>query len=371
MVRVAIDARLLAYQSAGTATYIRGLISGFQGSKSVDVLALRSRKDGDPDGLANLPMQSVWTPCHHRWERWAFGLELAGLNVDVVHSPDFIAPARLVRRWARVVTVHDLAFLRFPEFLTPNSLQYYQQIHRSVAEAERIISVSEATRRDLLELTTALPTKIVVVPEGVNPAFRPISEDEAAKQVLRRFGIARPYFLFVGTLEPRKNLGSLLEAFRRFRATCNAVEPLLVLAGSRGWLTEDLDRPIGQLGDSVRLLGRVSDEDLVPLYNAALALALVSHYEGFGLPPLEAMACGRPTLVSNVASLPEVVGEAGIIVAPDDVDAMSDALRELWQDSTLRQELGRRALRRASSFNWRIVARKTEQVYLEAAACAC
>jgi len=371
MVRVAIDARLLAYQSAGTATYIRGLISGFQGSNAIDVLALRSRKDEHPNDLGTFPVRSVWTPCHHRWERWALGLELAGLGVDVVHSPDFIPPARLGRRWARVITVHDLAFLRFPEFLTVDSLQYYRQIHRAVAEAERIISVSQATKRDLLELTPASPAKITVIPEGVDPAFRPLPDDQAAKQVQRRFGIERPYFLFVGTLEPRKNLGTLLAAFQRFRSTCDANGPLLVLAGSRGWLAEQIDRPIAQLGEAVRLLGRVAPDDLVALYNAALALALVSHYEGFGLPALEAMACGRPTLVANVASLPEVVGDAGLTVSPDDVEAMTEALRQLWQDSALREELGKRAQRRAGRFNWRSVAQETVKAYQEAAACVC
>ncbi|HLH74599.1 MAG TPA: glycosyltransferase family 1 protein [Chloroflexota bacterium] len=369
---MAIDARLLAYQSAGTATYIRGLLRGFQEvGRIVDVVAVRSHKDKQPDDLDGISSRIAWTPCHHRWERWTFGLELATLHVDLLHSPDFIAPARLGRRWARVITVHDLAFLRFPQFLTSDSLQYYRQIHRSVAEAERIICVSEATKRDLLELTAASPEKIAVIPEGVGSAFVPLPAEQAARWVRERFGLDRPYFLFVGTLEPRKNLGRLVEAFARFRWRYGPNGPLLALVGKRGWLSDEFDAWLKPLGDSVRLLGRVDENDLVALYNGALVLALVSHYEGFGLPALEAMACGRATLVSNVASLPEIVGDAGLTVSPDDVEAISEAMARLWEDSELRAELGARGRRRAGLFNWPTVARETAAVYQQAVSCVC
>lgn len=371
MVRVAIDARLLAYQQAGTATYVRGILDGFQqaGSSSDHVVVLASRKDRDLARFGSAARRFVWTPCHHRFERWALGLELATLPCDVLHSPDFIPPARLGRRWARVVTVHDLAFLRFPELLTVDSRRYYSQIFRAVREAEQIIAVSETTRRDLLDLVQAPPERVVVVAEGVDRGFAPGDRDVAARHVARRFGIEAPYFLFVGTLEPRKNLMRLIAAFAAFRKRVGPNGPLLVLAGRRGWLTDELDEPARLLGDSIRFLGPVAQDDLIALYNASLALVLVSLYEGFGLPALEAMACGQATIVANAGSLPEVVDVAGLKVSPTDVDGMSAALERLWEDEPLRRELGQRGRRRAAQFDWASVARQTMAVYHQAAAC--
>jgi len=372
MVRVAIDARLLAYQRAGTATYIRGILQGFwkAGDISDPLVILASRRDRHPETVARRSRRVLWTPCHHRLERWTLGLELAMLPLDVLHSPDFIPPARLGRHWARVATVHDLAFLRFPELLTADSRRYYGQIHRAVREAERIIAVSEATRRDLLELTGVSPDKVVVVPEGVDDDFVPLDAVECQTRVRDRFGIERPYFLFVGTLEPRKNLRRLFEAFDTFRRRVGPNGPLLVLAGRKGWLADDLDELARPLGDAVRFLGGVDREDLIALYNGGLALILVSLYEGFGLPPLEAMACGRPTLVANTASLPEVVGDAGLLVSPTDVDAIANGLERLWDDEVLRTTLGEIGKRRAAQFDWVSVARRTHAVYRQAVECA-
>lgn len=368
MLRVAIDARLLAYQSAGTATYIRGILRGLeQLNRSSDVVVLASRKDRDLEQLGGFARRIVWTPCHHRLERWTLGLELATVPVDVVHSPDFIPPARLGRRWKRVVTVHDLAFLRFPDLLTAESRRYYGQIFRAVDEAERIIAVSEATRRDLLDLARARDEKVAVVPEGVGSEFVPLDRTTAAERVAERFGISSPYFLFVGTIEPRKNLKRLIQAFVAFRERTGPAGPLLVLAGRRGWLSDDLDAVAEKAGDGLRILGPVRQEDLVVLYNASLALVLVSLYEGFGLPVLEAMACGQATLVADNSSLREVAGNAGLPVAATDVDAIAYALGRLWEDEALRRELGEQGRRRASQFSWLTAAQRTLDVYRQAA----
>lgn len=374
MLRVAIDTRLLAYQRAGTATYIRGILAGLRDERDTQVLALGSRRESVH--LEGVTSRRLLTPPHHRWERWALGLELIGVSVEmavrgealrVLHSPDFIPPLRL-GPLARVITVHDLAFLRFPELLTADSRRYYGQIGRAVREAERIIAVSETTRRDLLDLVDSrVDTRIAVIPEGVEPTFRPIDRDAATRQVRDKFGLDRPYFLFVGTLEPRKNLPRLLRAFRQFAERAGEAGPVLAIAGSRGWLSEDLDDAARPLGDRARFLGRVDGEDLVALYNAAHAHVLVSLYEGFGLPALEAMACGCPTLVADGAALAEVVGEAGVRVDPFDEAAIADALESLWNDDGLRADLTARGLARARAFSWREAARQTLAVYREAA----
>ncbi|HLG50710.1 MAG TPA: glycosyltransferase family 1 protein [Chloroflexota bacterium] len=368
---MAIDARLLAYQQGGTATYIRGLLQGFRqvAGANDEVVVLVSRRDHQSRLMGPFRHYVVWTPCHHRFERWTLGAELRRLSVDVVHSPDFIPPARLGAAWARVVTVHDLAFLRFPELLTAESRRYYGQVYRAVREADRIIAVSEATRRDILELTGARAEKIAVIAEGVDPILRTLPPDGSARRLVERFGLDRPYFLFVGTLEPRKNLMRLITAFGLFRQRTGPHGPLLALAGQRGWLVDDLDQAAAQLGDAVRFLGGVTREDLVALYDRAIALVLVSLYEGFGLPALEAMARGCPVVGANVAALPEVIGDAGLLVEPTDVEGIAQALACLWDDPTLRRELGARGRCRSSRFDWLTAARQTLAVYRQAMAC--
>jgi glycosyltransferase involved in cell wall biosynthesis len=371
-VRVALDARLLAYQSAGTATYIRGLLHGLDElDAGPEVVVLVSRKESNRSAWAGHPVRRLWTPCHHRWERWSLGLELLRERCDVLHSPDFIPPARLGRRWARVVTVHDLAFLRYPDLLTTDSRRYYGQIGRAVHEAERIIAVSEATRRDLLELVSAAAApRIAVIPEGVETVYRRLDRDVASRQVSEAFGLVGPFFLFVGTREPRKNLSRLLRAFGQFWAQAGQPEVILAIVGSRGWLDDDVEKAAEALGPRCRLLGRVEQPDLVALYNAAVALVFVSLYEGFGLPALEAMACGCPVLASNTSSLPDLLGDAGLLVDPLDEDAIAAALARIWGDPELRAELSARGQARAGQFTWETVGRQTAEVYRQAATCA-
>jgi glycosyltransferase involved in cell wall biosynthesis len=371
-VRVAIDARLLAYQQAGTATYIRGILSGLrQLDDAPELTVVVSPKHLTDGSFADNRRVVSYTPCHHRLERWSLGLELAALPVDVVHSPDYIPPRRLGRRWGRVITVHDLAFLKWPELLTPPSRAYYGQVFAAARAADRIIAVSEATRDDLLDLVSeSISPKITVIPEGVGAQFRPVERTAAQEQVRRCFGIERPFFLFVGTTEPRKNLARLLQAFSNMRHVDEYAGIDLVLAGAPGWLDDDVDRLSRSLGDAVHRLGRVSASELVALYNAALALTLVSIDEGFGLPAVEAMACGTPVIVSRVGALPEVVGDAGLFVEPGEVDSIGNQLRRIIDDTSLHHDLAKRGLCRAASYQWTAVATRTARVYAEAAACA-
>jgi glycosyltransferase involved in cell wall biosynthesis len=372
LVRVAIDARLLAYQQAGTASYIRGILTGLgRLADAPEVTVVASRRRPDDESFSEIGRFLSVTPCHHRYERWSLGLELATLAVDVVHSPDFIPPRRFGRHWARVITVHDLAFLKQPELVTPESRAYYGQVFTATRVADRIIAVSRATRDDLLDLVSeSLESKIAVIPEGVNSCFQPIERTAAREQVRDRFGVERPYILFVGTIEPRKNLPTLLEAFRKLQASMGTGSVELVLAGARGWLADEVEDLARSFGGSVRLVGRVTTPELVALYNAALVLTLVSLDEGFGLPAIEAMACGTPVLATRVGALPEIVGDTGLLVDPRDVDAIHEQLRCLVGDSNLRQSLANRGRLRAAGYQWRAVAERTLRIYSEAAACA-
>jgi glycosyltransferase involved in cell wall biosynthesis len=366
-VHVAIDARLVDYAPGGIAQYTVQLgraLAEIAGQVRFTALrAARPKLRAEPlDGLA---VRRLWTPPHHRLEQLTLPLELLPLGADLLHSPDFIPPWH--RRGPSVVTVHDLGFLRFPETLTAASRRYYGQIGRAVRRAERIIAVSQSTRDDLVELVQADPARIDVVLEAANPAFGPVDDERLLAAARDRLGVSRPYFLFVGSFEPRKNLVRLLEAFARVRQQADLE---LVLLGRRGWLDEPIFQRLAelQLEPFVRVVAGVPNEQLPPIYGAALALTFPSLYEGFGLPALEAMTCGCPVLTSNVGSLPEVVGPAGLLVSPFDVDGLATAMLRLASDQALRSDLVAGGLQRAAEFSWHRAARETLAVYRRALA---
>jgi glycosyltransferase involved in cell wall biosynthesis len=249
-----------------------------------------------------------------------------------------------------------------PQLVTRESRRYYGGIRRAVREADAIIAVSQSTARDLLELAEAPPEKIHVVYEAADPALSPMPSGEAERIVADRYGVDGPFVLFVGTLEPRKNVPTLLQAFALLR---REFPTRLVLAGGRGWLSEDVFDTVRQLAidDGVVFLGEVRPEDLRPLYCAARAVALPSLYEGFGLPPLEAMACGTPVVVSNAGALSEIVGDAGVLVRADDPDDIAQGIGWVLGNTAFRAALAERGLARAATYSWARAARETLAVY--------
>jgi glycosyltransferase involved in cell wall biosynthesis len=363
-VRIGIDARLIFYHQAGIGQYILRLTQALAQIDRDDAFTLFiSRKDRTSRvAQINFKQQRLWTPSHHRFERWTMSLELAPFALDVLHSPDFIPPT-----WTRcpsVITMHDLAFLLYPRFLTRESARYYGQVDLAARHADHIIAVSESTKRDTIRLLGVPESKITVIYEAAHPLFAPLEIEQAHAFVQARYNLPANFILFVGTIEPRKNLPTLLRAFKRLRENYKA-EAVLAIAGKRGWLVEEVDQVIAelQLGNAVRFLGGVQNEELVHLYNAARLFVLPSFYEGFGLPPLEAMACGTPVIVSNVSSLPEVVGDAGLLIAPDDVEELAVAMSRVLTDDKLRREMRDKGLVRAQTFSWQRAARETLAVY--------
>jgi glycosyltransferase involved in cell wall biosynthesis len=362
--RVGIDARLVYYSQAGIGQYILHLVNGLaKADTENDYVLLQSRKD-DTTILEqpNFRRVSLWTPSHHRLERYSLNVELMRLGLDVLHSPDFIPPHRPSCK--SVITVHDLAFLLYPHFLTKESARYYGHIDQAVRWTDHIISVSESTKRDTIQHLGVPEDKITVVHEAASPIFRPVEREEAKEQVRNRHGVDGPYILFVSTIEPRKNVPTLLRAIWQLME-CYKQDVRLVLAGGRGWLFEDAFAVVEELklDDRVHFVGRVSSEDLLYLYNAAEMLAHPAFYEGFGLPPLEAMACGLPVVVSDVASLPEVVGDAGLLIDPNNADELTVAMWRLLNDSELWKELREKGLRQARQFSWERAARETMEIY--------
>ncbi len=290
------------------------------------------------------------------------------VRFDVLFAPAFVPPPTRTR--SLVLTVHDLAFRLYPD--TAPTANWMLRLKPAVRQAARIITVSEQTRRDLLSLYPVDPERVSVVPLGVDRArFRPPSPG-AVEAIRLRYGIDGPYLLALGDIDPRKNLPAVVRAFGSLP---DDVRPALVVAGApAAWNPAGLARlqeALGGLPERVRkrivLTGYVPDEDVVALIGGSEALVHASLYEGFGLPVLEAMACGTAVLTSNVSALPETAGGAALLVDPRDVHAIADGMRTLLTDDELRRRLREDGLVRAAGFNWRTTATRTAEILREVA----
>ena len=295
-----------------------------------------------------------------RWQQWEMPRRARALKVDLLHVPGFDAP--LWKPGPVVLTVHDLIGALFPQNFPPVSRFYWSTwLPFSLRFADAVIADSEATRRDIERLTRLPPAKITVIPLGVEARFAPCPppQVEASRA---RYGLPPSLILYVGTLEPRKGIDTLIEAFAALAPRCAAD---LVVVGKRGWYWTPLLARLSALGleQRVHLLDYVPDADLPALYSAAALLALPSRYEGFGLPVLEAMACGTPVVCSNAASLPEVAGEAARLVPPDQPQGLADAMEAVLSQPDLAATLRHQGRQRAAVFTWERTAEATLAVY--------
>ena len=330
--RVGIDVSPLALTRAGTARHIRSLLAALDG----EPVEVRPYAFGGSSRML-VPARDLG------WYLAALPLRAARDGAGVLHCPSHRAPVR--SSVPLVVTVHDLAVLRHPQTFNRWTRTYTRLALPRVAQAaRRVIAVSEFTRRELVELLDVPEEKVRVIPNAVAAPFRP--DGEAARG---------DYVLAVATLEPRKNLPRLVEAFHR--SSLNGCQ--LVVAGMRGWGGVELN------GRDVRWAGFVPDQQLAALYRGARAVAYVPLYEGFGMPVLEAMACGAPVVAAQTAALPEVADDAAVLVDPSDPAAIAAGLAEAIER---RDELRQRGLERARAFDWAASARATVEVYREAAA---
>ena len=320
-----------------------------------------------PAGLLPRSAQVRWRviPAPRLWTVGRLSLEMVARPPDVLFVPAHSLPPILPR--ATVATIHDLGYLHFPGE-HPRLTRWLRRLSNrmSARRATRVVAISGATRADLVRYEGVRSDRISVVHHGRAPWFQPIRDSAQIEAVRTRHGLQAPYFLFIGTLQPRKNLERLLAAFDRIAADRPGV--LLALVGAAGWHPERLQQALSSIRarDRVRLLGYVEDADLPPLLSGSLGLAFPSLYEGFGLPALEAMACATPVLTSTTSSLPEVVGDAGLLVDPLDVGAIADGLRRLVDDESLRTALGQRGAARAADFTWQRAATETLAVLRDA-----
>ena len=361
---IGIDARLTYYTAAGIGQYTINLLRALAAiDHEDDFVIFQSRKSTSPLlEQGNFRCLGLWTPSHHRFEPYLLSLELLRYQFDLLHSPDFIPP--FWGRFKSIITIHDLAFLLYPHFLTRESARYYGRIDQAVRRTDHIIAVSESTRQDIVNLLGVPDEKITVIYEAADPIYRPLDRAEALRIVRDRFGVPERFILFVSTIEPRKNVQGLLRAYRQFLDDYK-LDVGLVLAGACGWLVEEVFQLVDELDlrQACHFLGKVTRQELLYLYNAARCLAHPAFYEGFGLTPLEAMTCGTPAVVSNVSSLPEVVGDAALLVDPKDEEGLIVALWRLVTDDDLWAELREKGLQRARAFSWQKTACRTLDVY--------
>jgi glycosyltransferase involved in cell wall biosynthesis len=363
--RIAIDARLNAYRIGGISAYTRQIATAMAAQTSDDLLFLQHRSQQRPLVVApHTRRVTLYTPPHHRFENWTLPLEISRLRLDVLHCPDFIAPRH--RPCPAVVTIHDLAFLRFPAILDADARRYYAQVRTTVRHADAIIAVSRTTRDDICALLDVPPERVDVVYEAADPMFAPQPVPAGTVRLINRQRLAADQFmLFVSTLEPRKNIPTLLRGLQICRDRMPATPYHLVLAGARGWLDQPVFDAIRelQLTDQVTVLGSVSRHDLRWLYNACRFYVNPSLYEGFGLPLLEALVCGAPALASDIGSLREVGGEAACFVPTGDEAAWADAIDRLWHDADERNRRSASGTVQAGRFAWQHAAQATLAIY--------
>lgn len=366
-IHVGVNAHLLSldqsYRSAGIHWYIHNLLLHLpEADPTVGyTVFLRDLDYSQRAGLRLKPsaLPTDRPPVRLLWEQMVQPWAARRADLDLLHCPAFVGPVAGTVPF--VVTVHDLSFLLFPEGFRGGNRTYLRLMTGwSVRRARRVIAVSESTRQDLVRLYGLEPGRVDVISNGVDAAFRPLPAGEVTAFRVKK-GLPERFLLFVGTLEPRKNVVRLVEAYARLpQPRC----PLL-LVGGKGWFYEQVFRRVEELDliEEVGFVGYVPAEELPWWYNAATALVYPSLYEGFGLPALEAMACGTPVVTSTTSSLPEVVGQAGLLVEPTDVEALTAAMQRVLQDAVLRAQMRTAGLAQAAHFSWSGTASDTVDSY--------
>jgi glycosyltransferase involved in cell wall biosynthesis len=369
---IGIDAHAIGARQGGNETYITNLIKSLaeiDGNNRYTIYlanagAAAEWREGFTKRYKNFSVRLLPPPTPLVRVPVYLTYELFRRPVDVLHV-QFTAPPFC--RIPVVATIHDLSFERMPEtFTRRGSLQLKLTVRRTAKKAAMITTGSEYSRQDLLSIYKLSPEKVAVTNYGIGSQFVPQpSAPNEAEEIRGRFGVSRDFLLAVGSLQPRKNLVRLIRAYARLRSEREDFRPQLVIVGRKLWLASEIFGEVKrqQWADDVILTGYVADEDLPALYRAARAFVYPSLFEGFGLPPLEAMACGTPVVTSDVTSLPEVTGDAALLIDPNDERALANAMIEIVNNDALRAELRERGIAQAKKFTWRDAAEKTLSLY--------
>ena len=365
---IAIDAHSVGTQLAGNETYAVNLIEALAQIDQVNQYTVYVTKNEAVDRFANRwpNFQVRRTLPHTPLVRIPLTLsaELRRNPVDVLHvqytAPPF-APCPIVS------TIHDLSFEHLPETFTRRSRAQLRLTVRGTARrAALILTLSEFSRRDVIEIYTVDPDRVLVTPAAAPANFAPVENETELKDIRERYGIKPNYLLSLGSIQPRKNLARLIEAYALLRTSRAGDQlPQLVIAGKRGWLDNEIQRAAQRenRNESIKFIGYVPEKDLPALYSAAICFVYPSFFEGFGLPVLEAMQCGTPVIAGNRTSLPEVAGAAALLFDPFDTRALAEAIGRIIDSPDTRAELRVKGLERARNFSWTATARLTLQAY--------
>lgn len=371
--RVAIDYTPAIRQSAGIGRYTRGLVAALADIDKENQYVLLcaggtpSRTEWPPNfAVRRTAIPSRWLTTG--WHRMGLPLpaELLTGNCDLYHSPDFVLPP--LRTARGIVTVHDLTFMRLPACADPGLRAYLNRsVPKAVSAARHVLADSWSTRDDLIDLLQVHPGKVSVVPGAVDAIFSRVEDIAVLQQTRARYGLPQWFIISVGTLEPRKNYSRLVSAYALMRRE-SALPHHLVIAGRPGWLYQEVNERVRAegVGEHVHFLGFVPDRDLPALYTLADLMVFPSLYEGFGIPPLEAMACGTPVVSSNNSSLPESVGSAALTVNAKDVEGIADAIARVLGNSSLRARLIELGKIQAERFTWTAAAHQLLAAYRRA-----
>ena len=373
MVKIGIDISLTIGEKAGTGYYTSNLVDALAkiDSKNQYTLYPFFYYIYHPDfKCAQKPLKNNF---HIKFERlpkriidylWTSGVPKKWIlgEVDILHSTSFCAPKNHYGKL--IVTIYDLSFLTHPQcHVEANRKHCLQGTIDSIKHADIIIAISHHGKKEILKYFDINEAKIKVIHLAANDIFKP-KDEEAKKAVLEKYDISQDYIFNLGTLEPRKNIKTLIEAYARLLSIVKS-KNLLVIGGGRGWLHSEIDKLVKSLNlqQYIKFIGYVKEEDLPALYSAAKLFVYPSLYEGFGLPVLEAMACGTPVITSNSSSLPEIAGDAALLVEPTDNRQLADYILKLIDDEKLRHQMSSKGLEQAKKFSWGKTARETLDIY--------
>lgn len=371
--RIAIDATILNRENTGTGFYIINLISGIRKiNDKNNQYYIFIKKDlvgdvldisGDNFHVINVDFQ----PRFFRvlWQFVIFPFTLRRFKIDILHSPNYITPLFKLG-FKIIVTIHDLTFCLMPNKYTVTKRLFYKSLVPLFMKiADKVISVSENTKKDIINLFKIKEDKIYVTYESYPEYYTQSFDSEKIKNTLSKYGIEKKFILFVGMIEPRKNVLSLLKAFYLID---DEIDMDLVIVGKKGWYYRDVEDFFEfaqgeNLKNKIKITGYVAEPDLKYFYQGASVFAYPSYYEGFGLPPLQAIACGTPVITSNASSLPEVVDDAAIKINPSNIQDLADAIKEIISNTELRNKMKEEGIKQASKFSLENFAANTIKVY--------
>lgn len=372
MSKILIDATTIPKQPVGAGMYMSRLVGELLNSESEFYIKILAHDDDF--GLFKLrdEYKKYFLFLRDRGrgfrilsEQFVYPRLIKKNQIDLYHGLHYSMP--IINKTRIVTTIHDTTFFRYPQkHVWMKRLYFKFFIKHSSIHSDHLITVSDNTKKDLISLFNTDPGKVTTTHLGVDDSFKPIDNSEMFLKIRNKYSLPEKFILYVGLIEPRKNLQSLVEAYAKFLKISELKDNIhLILAGRWGWESKELIKLISDLNivEKVHFPGYIDSEDLPFLYNMAIVFVYPSYYEGFGLPVLEAMACGTPVITSNISSMPEFVGDSGLLINPNDISSIENALRDLLSNDLLRRKLSERALKRSTEYTWKETARKTLDVY--------